>query len=243
MKYQALNNYFSQDSESVLQDLQTTKTGLSSAEAKKRLNDNGYNEITESAQEPLWLIFLRQFNNPLVYILLVVVVVSFFLGKFIDASVILLVVLTNAILGFVQEYKAKKSVEALKNMVVQTAKVLRDGEVVQIPSKNLVVGDILVLEEGDKISSDARIIYAKNFSVVESTLTGEAYPINKNTETLPQNTSLADRLNMVLMSTFVARGEAKAVITATGDDTEIGKIASDLQTEERVVSHFRTYAH
>lgn len=232
------NSYFAQDVENVLANLKTQSSGLTSQEAKKRLAENGYNEISQKAKEPLWMVFFRQFNNPLVYILLVVIVVSFGLGKFLDASVILLVVLTNAILGFVQEYKAEKSVEALKGMVVHTAKVLRDGEVELIPAREVVVGDILVLEEGDKMSSDGRIIKTKNFSVVESALTGEAYPINKNVHILGENTPLADRLNMVLMSTFVARGEAKAVVTAIGDETEIGKIASDLQTEEKGKSHF-----
>ena len=238
MKPNQLNNYFAQETDAVLANLESQIEGLSTQEAQKRLAENGYNEISEKAKEPLWMIFLRQFNNPLVYILLVVILVSFGLGKYLDASVILLVVLTNAILGFVQEYKAEKSVEALKGMVVQTAKVMRDGEMMQIPAREVVVGDILVLEEGDKMSSDGRIIKAKNFSVVESALTGEAYPINKNIKILGENTPLGDRLNMVLMSTFVARGEAKAVVTATGNNTEIGKIASDLQTEKRSKSHF-----
>jgi P-type Ca2+ transporter type 2C len=231
-------NFFNLSTEETLKELDSSIKGLTEIEAQKRLEQNGPNEITQKAKDNLFIVFLKQFQNPLVYILLLVIVVSFFLGKYLDATVILIVVLVNAILGFLQEYKAEKSVEALKKMVVQTCKVYRNNNLLQIPVKDLVVGDILFLEEGDKISSDARLLETKNFSTIESALTGEAYPISKDVEVCSSGTSLADRKNMVWMSSFVSRGEAKAVVTATGNQTEIGKIAVDLQNVVRGKSHF-----
>lgn len=238
-----MSNFFALSKQETLKEIDSSIQGLSLRDAQERLEKNGPNEITQKTRENLLWVFLKQFNNILVYILLMVIVISFFLGKYLDASVILIVVLTNAILGFLQEYKAEKSVDALKKMVVQTCKVYRDNQLLQVSARDLVVGDILFLEEGDKISSDARLLETKNFSTIEGALTGEAYPITKNTEVCGLHTSLADRQNMVWMGTFVARGEAKAAVVATGNQTEIGKIAEDLQTIVVATSHFEQKIH
>ena len=238
LNYIPVPTFYTLETDAALKELESTVDGLSEDKAKSNLEKYGFNEVSEKPGTPNWLVFLRQFNNPLVYILIIIAVFSLFLGKYIDSGVIFGVLLINAILGFVQEYRAEKSVQALKNLVVQTAKIVRDGQVRVEQSRNIVPGDILYLEEGDKIVADGRIIQLKNFSTVESALTGEAYSIVKKLNKLEENTSLGDRFNMVFSGSYCATGNAKVLVTATGNNTEMGKIASDLNSIETEESHF-----
>jgi P-type Ca2+ transporter type 2C len=213
----------------VLLNTNSNLEGLSELDASRNIEQFGYNEITKKDTKPAFMIFLQQFNNPLVYILLAVCVISFGLGKIVDGSVVFVVVFVNALVSFVQELKAEQSVKALGGLVVATARVLRDNNILQIPSREVCVGDILILEEGDAICADARIVSVKNFSTSESSLTGESYSIPKNLEVLDEKADLGDRKNMVWSGTFVASGSAKAVVVNTGDFTVIGGIATSVQ--------------
>jgi Ca2+-transporting ATPase len=222
----------------VLDELSTGLAGLSKGEAKNRYLAYGPNEIPEKkATNPL-LIFIKQFHSILIYILLIAALISFFIGHIIDVYVIVGIVLINATMGFLQERKAEKSIRALKKMIVPYSKVFREGGLVQMPSRELVPGDMIFLEEGDRIAADARLLEIKNFRTIEASLTGESLPITKFVGTLPEKTGLADRRNMVWMGTFVAAGEAKAVVTSTGVKTALGRISESLEKIKRVKGHF-----
>ncbi len=217
--------WHSLDTSEVISRLSSSINGLSSSEAKKRLEKYGYNEIIRR-KKPAVFLFLRQFANFLIIILLIATLVSAFLGEILDAVVIMLIVLLMAIMGFLQEYKAEKAIEALKRLATPISKVIRDGREVEIPAKEIVPGDILILNEGDKIPADARLLETWNFEVDESTLTGESTPVLKDAKLiLPKDTPLADRRNMVFMGTYVTKGYAKAIVVATGMQSEVGKIA------------------
>jgi len=234
-----LNSLFhSKTVEEALQELSSNMAGLSNKEASIRLEKFGINEIPEEKREHSFLIFLKQFNSVLIYILLVAAVISFFFGEIIDVYVIIGVILINATIGFVQEFRAEQSIQALKKMIELYAKVYRDGELFQVFAKELVPGDVILLEEGDSCPADARLLELKNFRTVEASLTGESLPVVKDVKVLPEKTSLADRKNMVWMGTFVASGQAKAVVTATGIETAIGRVAQEIEKIERVRGHF-----
>ncbi|MCK4948420.1 MAG: cation-transporting P-type ATPase, partial [Candidatus Aureabacteria bacterium] len=170
------NSFHSEPVEKVLKTLSSKIDGLSRKEAKARLQDFGPNEIRgKKAKHPV-LIFLKQFHSILIYILIAAAGISFFIGHVVDAYVILAVILINAIIGFIQENKAERSIQALKRMIVPHAKVFRGGELLQVHAKELVPGDIIFLEEGDRIPADARLLEAKNTRTVEASLTGESLP-------------------------------------------------------------------
>ncbi|SNU01751.1 ATPase, P-type (transporting), HAD superfamily, subfamily IC [Ruaniaceae bacterium KH17] len=214
--------------------------GLSSAEAATRLETHGPNELRASDREPAWKRFAKQFADPLVYLLLVAIVISIVAwvlegaaGVPIDAIVILVIVLANAIIGYVQENKAADAVAALADMTAAHATVLRDGRLTDVPSSELVPGDILVLAEGDAVSADARLISASSLYVQESSLTGESEAVLKNPGTLDSAVGVGDRTNMVFSGTGVTRGVGRAVVTGTGMATEMGKIATLLDSTER----------
>ncbi len=207
--------------------------GLSSAEAKKRLAIYGPNKLQTAKKESWLAILMRQFTDPLVLILIVAAAVSFAIGERGDAYTILAIVVLNAILGFVQEFKAEKALEALQKMLSPKCKVLRDGSVIKIDSKKLVPGDIVVLDIGDRVPADMRIIEAVNLKVDESPLTGESTPAHKSSEPVHQNAALADRKSMLWMGTTVVNGYAKGVVVATGMHTEFGKIAKLTATVEQ----------
>jgi len=216
--------------EEVLKELDSSRSGLTEKEVKKRLETFGPNELTEKAKRPAILIFLRQFASPLIYILLAAAMVEFFIiQKPTDALVILAVVLINSIIGFIQESKAEQAMEALKRLAVPQAKILRDGEIIQSPASNIVPGDVIVLEAGDKIPADARLIKAASLSVDESILTGESVPVEKFTALIEGKATIADMENMVHLGCAVVNGSGLAVVTATGMNTEIGKITSQVQ--------------
>ena len=208
-------------------------TGLSSVEAASRLVSHGPNELRSRPREAAWRRFLKQFADPLVYLLFGAMVISlaaWFLegagGLPIDVVVILLIVLANAVIGFVQENRAADAVAALADMTAARATVLRDGKLATVPAADLVPGDVLVLGEGDAVAADARLISASSLQVQEASLTGESEAVTKTVTPLLELGSLGDRHNMVFKGTAVARGVGRAVVTGTGMDTEMGRIAT-----------------
>ena len=229
-------------SNEVMTHYDTTENGLSSSEAAIRLENNGKNKLKEGKKESLLVKFLKQFAEPMTIILLVAALISGILeivenSAPVDAIIILVVVLINATLGVIQESKAEKAIEALQEISGATSKVIRDGKQITIKSEDLVVGDIIVLEAGDAVPADARIIECASMKVEEAALTGESVPANKQVEALNANANgdvpLGDRKNMVFMGSTVVYGRGKAVVVATGMNTEMGKIADALaQTEE-----------
>ena len=207
--------------------------GLTSEEAERRLAQFGYNELKEEKRRTILKMIIEQFTDPFVIILLVAILIAAFVERsVVDATTIAIIVILNAIIGFIQEYRAEKAIEALKQMAAPKARVLRDGQIQHIDSKLVVPGDILILEEGDKIAADARLLEAINLTTNEAILTGESTPVSKKVDTLPEDTPVADRKNMVFMATYVNRGRGKAVVVGTGMNTEFGKIAEMVQEIE-----------
>jgi len=207
--------------------------GLSEEEAKKRLKQYGPNKISEEKGKSPFSIFISQFQSILIIILIVASIVSFFLGDTVESIAILFVVVLNAILGFVQEYRADQSVKALKELVSPVAKVIRDGKRKEIPQEEVTVGDIVILDSGDKIPADLRIIESARLQIDESILTGESITIDKTDEVIQNEiNSIGDMINMAFMGTIVTFGRGKGIVVKIGKDTELGKIASLTQNIE-----------
>ncbi len=206
--------------------------GITDDEAAKRLILYGYNEIVEEKKISEILRFLAHFNDPLIYILVISGLITIFLLRYIDSTIIFLVVLINAVVGYIQERRAKKTIESLKKIVEVKARVIRRVEK-EIPAKELVLGDVIVLEAGMKIPADARLFEDKNLTVDESLLTGESTPVEKFSETILKKTAV-ERNNMVFAGTLVLKGYGKAVVVATGENTELGKIAKTVKIEKGV---------
>jgi len=213
--------------------LKTSEKGLSNTEAQKRLTQYGENELITLAKTPKWLQFLLQFRDVLVIILIIAGVISFAIGDFRGGSIMFIIVLINAFIGYFQEHKAERIMDSLKKLVLSPAKVYRDGELIELPQARLVPGDILYLEEGDKIPADVRIIESFNLRTNDFSLTGESMPQEKHSNTIKKKSSLADRHNMAFLGTTVATGNAKGVIVATGMNTELGRIACLTQEEKK----------
>lgn len=203
----------------------STKNGLSSIEAQKRLLEYGKNELPHKKKDSIFKLFISQFKNPIELILVVTVILSFLAGEVIDAVALIFIILLDVLMGTYQEWKARTNAESLINMIKKTSIVFRDGREIEINSNEIVPGDIIVLESGDKISADARIIECHNFQVDESPLTGESLNVVKNIEILPEETPLAERKNMIYAGTSVTTGRAHAIVVATALNTEIGYIA------------------
>ncbi|MFH0954882.1 MAG: magnesium-translocating P-type ATPase [Candidatus Micrarchaeota archaeon] len=216
----------------VLSRLGTSENGLSLAEAQKRLMDTGKNRIAKQEKRHSLSILVSQFTNPLVLILVLAAIVAFFFGETLDAAVILVIVVVNAVLGFFQEYKAEKALEELEKFVVIKSKVLRGGDFLQIDSQEIVGGDIVFLNIGDLVPADIRLIQSEELTMDESVLTGESVPVLKHTSVLPSGHSLPQYLeNMAFMGTTVSGGYGHGVVTATGSATFFGKTASFLKSE------------
>lgn len=214
----------------VLEYFKTKETGLTLEEVKKRLEEYGPNKLVEDTKINKLKILLHQFTNPLIYILIVAGIITIFLKEFIDAGVIFFVVLLNAIIGYIQEFKAEESVKALKKMVVPKAKVIRDGMEMEINSEDLVPGDIVLLSSGTRVPADIRIINTIEFKVDEAMLTGESLSVEKNPQKIfGNNLTYGDQLNMAFMGTIVVSGRAKGVVIATGSNTVLGTIAKDVK--------------
>ena len=206
--------------------------GLSTAEVTSRLARYGPNRLTTKRGYGPLVRFLLQFNQPLVYILLVAGAVTIALGELVDASVIVGVVLVNAIIGFIQEAKALTAIEALARTLVTEATVIRDGRRLRLPAAELVPGDVVVLQSGDKVPADLRLLRSRDLRIAEAALTGESVPSEKRPDPLPADTSLADRANMAFASTLVTYGGGTGVVTATGDRTEVGRISGLIETAD-----------
>ncbi len=209
--------------------LNSRRSGLAETETKRRLLQYGPNELKGKKKTPPILVFLRQFLSPLIYILLAAVIVSVIVEHFIDAAVIMGVLLLNAVIGFIQETRAESAMEALIQMAAPRARVRRDGNVKQIPAREIVPGDILLLETGDKVPADARLIEVSNLKVNEATLTGESMAVEKHTKVIGGAVPVAERKNLVYMGTIVTYGRTTAMAVRTGMSTEIGKIATAIQ--------------
>ncbi len=232
--------YYLESGKDTLTKLGSSEKGLSAAEAQKRLEENGRNKLTEAKGKSIFARFLEQLLDPMIIILLVAALVSGVLAiiedeSFADVIIILAVVLINAVLGVYQESKAEKAIEALQKMSAATSKVIRDGVLTTVPSEELVVGDIIVLEAGDAVPADARILENASLKVEEAPLTGESVPVNKfidiiNLSEGKNDVPLGDRKNMLYMGSTVVYGRGVAVVCATGMDTEMGKIADALQS-------------
>ena len=213
--------------------LQSSPDGLSSAEAAKRLAEYGPNEIQAARRISAWEILLEQFKNILILILLAATAISLVLGHGVESIVIAVIVLFAVLLGFVQEYRAERAIEALREMAAPTAAVLRDGVEVRVPARELVPGDVALLRTGDRIPADGRLLEAINLQVEEAALTGESAPVEKHTAALAAlDLPVGDRKNMVYAGTAATYGRGRALVAATGMQTEFGKIAQLLQTVE-----------
>ena len=224
--------------EEVFKETSSSEKGLTSEQAQKRLEENGKNRLEEGKKKSVIRRLLEQFADPMIIILIVAAAISGITAAFeggfpSDVIIILFVVILNAILGVVQESKAEKAIEALQEMAAATSKVERDGKVMQIKSEDLVVGDVIILEAGDAVPADARIIESASLKIEEAALTGESVPVNKfidiiNLKDTVKDVPLGDRKNMMYMGSSVVYGRGRAVVTATGMDTEMGKIAGAL---------------
>jgi len=219
--------------EEVFQTLQTRHQGLTEEEANRRLSEFGYNELKERKKVTALQIFLSQFKDVFVIMLLVAIFISGLTGEITDAITISVIVVLNAVVGFIQEYRSEKALEAMKRLTAPKAKIIRDGREVVIPAREVVPGDIAILESGDSIPADARLMEAANLKTDEAVLTGESIPVMKDTLVTRADAPLTDRKNMVFMSTHVTYGRGKAVITSTGMNTEFGKIAEMVQAPQR----------
>lgn len=232
-----LSNAHSLSTEEICTQLNANSdSGLLEVEIKKRQELYGKNNIIEKKGKNPVLIFLAQFASPMVYMLLGAVALSFFFKDWLDGFAILAVILINAIIGFLMELQAERSMHALQKMTQVIAKVFRDNRLVEIPSSEIVPGDIIYIEPGDMVLADARIFNLSQFQVDESALTGESMPVEKQDKILVKDTTLAERVNMLYKGTHVTNGNAKAIVTATGMETELGKIASMVQTATPAVT-------
>ncbi len=221
---------FTKTVQAVAEEFKTDlKNGLRSEEALRRLNQFGSNTLKETGGKTIFVIFISQFTSFLILILLAASAISFFLGATIDAGLIMAIVILNGFVGFIQEYKVEKTIQQLKKLVTTDIQVYRDGSLQKIPSQWLVPGDLIVLEEGQKVPADIRLSEAFNLETNEASLTGESTPVSKDIKTLEEKTILADRVNMLFSGTVVAAGKGVGIVTATGMNTEIGKIAHLVQ--------------
>jgi len=240
--------WHSKEKEETIRVLQSDIGGLSAEKVELKRREFGYNELKERKKASPLQIFLAQFRNIFVIMLLIAIIISVVLGwyeaqvlhearvtieTFVDAIAIGAIVILNAIVGFVQEYRSEKAMEALEKLTTPKARVLREGRDMQIPARELVPGDILLLEAGDRMAADGRLFEVVDLSMDESVLTGESTPVSKNTGVLAFETPIADRKNMVFMGTHAIYGRAKAVVTSTGINTQFGKISEMVQTVEK----------
>lgn len=230
-----------QNTEEVFSSVKSSAAGLTAAQAQERLTEHGENKLQEGKKKSLIRRFLEQFTDPMIIILIVAAIISAVTSVVnreapTDVFIILAVVIINAILGVYQESKAEKAIEALQEMAAATSKVLRDGDVVEIPSAQLTIGDVILLEAGDAVPADARIIESASLKIEEAALTGESVPVNKMIDAIglgnQKDVPLGDRKNMMYMGSSVVYGRGRAVVTAVGMDTEMGKIAGALAAAE-----------
>ncbi|WP_142828676.1 cation-transporting P-type ATPase [Planococcus soli] len=209
-------------------------TGLSEEEAANRQAEFGPNELPEPKKDPALIKFFKHFNDVLIYVLLGAAVITFFLGHYVDTAVILMVVVINAIIGYIQQSKAEKALDSIRKMLSLKATTLRNSVRREVPSAELVPEDIAVLTAGDRIPADIRILEADNLNVEESSLTGESTAVEKNSAVLPDDTGLGDRLNMLFAGTTVSSGSGTGIVVAIGANTELGKISSSMEEVDQL---------
>jgi len=213
--------------------LETSREGLTKQEAAHRLRKYGHNKLPEAKKTHTLTLFINQFKNPLIYILLAAFIISLLKKDWVDSSVIVAVILISSLMGFFQEYKANRALSRIKQMIKHKARVIRDEKEMIVDQELLVPGDIIFLSPADHVPADARLIETQNFNVIEAALTGESLPSEKHTEILKADILLGDRKNMIFLGTVVAKGKAKAVVVATGNQTQLGHIANLVkETEE-----------
>lgn len=228
--------WHNETAEFALERLETAQAGLSFAEAERRLSVYGKNRLPEGARRSGFVRFLLQFHNILIYVLLGCALVTGLLNHWIDTAVILAVVVINAIIGYIQEGKAERAMDAIRHMLAPHANVLRDGQRVNVEGDSLVPGDIVLLEAGDKAPADVRLLTAHGLSAQESILTGESAPVEKRVAPAPLAAALGDRVCMVFSGTLITSGQGKGVVTATGSRTEIGRISGLLEKVETLTT-------
>ncbi len=221
--------------QSVVEELNTSLKGVSTEEAQKRLLEYGPNELKEKKKKTPLMMFLDQFRDFMILVLIAAALISGFIGELSDTIAIIVIVVLNAVVGFIQEYRAEKAIAALKKMAAPSATVMRNMMPENISASELVPGDIVMLEAGRIVPADMRLIEAAQFKVEEAALTGESLPVEKNTEALhDEHLPMGDRKNMAYKGTFVTSGRGAGIIVATGMGTELGRIATMLQEEEEV---------
>ncbi|AVR01195.1 ATPase [Oceanobacillus iheyensis] len=225
-------DYYQKKSEDVLDQFNTSENGLTSADVKQLIDEKGYNEIEEKERDPIWKLFLETFKDSMVIVLLVAAGIQLLLGEVIESLIIFLVLLINSVISVVQTRKAEGSLEALRNMSAPVAQVIRDGTKQSIPARELVPGDIVFLEAGDYVPADGRVLESGSLKVDEGMLTGESEAVEKETWTINEEVALGDRKNMVFSSSLIVYGRGSFVVTGTGKETEIGKIAGMIETAE-----------
>jgi P-type Ca2+ transporter type 2C len=236
--------WYQLDEKEVFKTLQTSEEGLSEAQAKKHLETYGPNKIAEKKETNMLQIFIRQFMNPLIYILLIAALVTFLLQSYTDTGVILTVVVFNAIIGFIQEFKAEESMRALKRLMVPKAKVLRENKEKEISSEELVPGDIVLLTSGAKVPADLRLSHTLELKIDESMLTGESLPAEKITKLIKENNlSPGDQRNMAFMGTVVVNGRGRGVVVTTGSQTVLGSIATEVKEAEGIQAPLQQKFH
>jgi Ca2+-transporting ATPase len=227
-----MEEVYVQTLDEVFSNLDSKTDGLTSPESAKRLETFGLNKIKKKKKLKLLKIFFSQFNSFLIYILLIAAAISFSIGHMVDAFVIAGIVLLNAIIGSSQQFKAENAIRGLRKLIISKSRVIRDGKQIEIPSENLVPGDIVLFEAGDKVNADCRLIESENLEANEAVLTGESLPVSKKIGELKSETSLAHRNNMLFTGTSITRGTGKGIIVATGMKTVFGEIAENLQEIE-----------
>ena len=229
--------FHSKSQEDIVREYQSDpEKGLTSEEATLRLTAFGRNAISEEKKKSLWLIFLSQFTNVLVYLLIIAAGLSFFFKEWLDGSAILVVIVINAIIGFYMEYQADRSMEALKKLSILPSKVIHNGATTEINAEELVPGDLIFLEAGDMVPADGRIFRPSQLQADEAALTGESLPVEKKEGQVDEGTTLAERTNMLYKGTFITKGNTRCIVTSTGMLTEVGKIASMVQSAEQAAT-------
>jgi len=226
-------NWHTSPTDAILKELQSNMDGLPDDEAAKRIQQHGPNQLQEKKKRPVWLLFAMQFKDVMILILMVAAIVSGFVGDVKDAIVILIIIIINAVVGFVQEFRAEKAIDALKQLSAALVRVRRNKQVKQIPATDVVPGDIVLFEAGDMVGADIRIVESHALKIEEASLTGESQAVDKSSRALlDEEAPLGDRTNMAYKSTLVTAGNGTGIVVATGMETEIGKIAGMLQEKE-----------
>ena len=211
---------YQQETDGLMKDLNTSPEGLSQTEAQQRLQENGPNQLKEAKKKSSLTLFLETFKDAMVIVLLIVAVVQMIMGAHVESIVIFAVLLLNSVVSVIQTKKAEGSLDALKKLSAPDASVLRGGQELSIPAKEIVTGDIVILEAGDYVPADGRLLEARSLKVDEGMLTGESTPAEKEIKTFGNDVPIGDRINMVFSGTIVTYGRGKFLVTATGNDTD-----------------------